>query len=237
VKVPPDRAVAGPRRAAVRGIVAGCAVLLLLGAGVLAGFGPQVRADRAVSAAFYAGDARPGWLEALLQVVTAPGLSVVRFVVFLPVVLVLARRGRWRTVLWVAAAVVLVGPLTTLLKDAFGRLRPQFAGGGAQLSTPGFPSGHSSGIATLVTVALVLSWPLLGGAARRVALALGAVVVVVVGLSRMWLGVHYLTDVLGGWAFGGAWSLAVALALGGLPGGPAALPGRVPAAGPAEPAR
>jgi undecaprenyl-diphosphatase len=52
------------------------------------------------------------------------------------------------------------------------------------------------------------------------------VLVVVVGLSRMWLGVHYLTDVLGGWALGVGWSLAVALLLGGLPRGRAALPGR-----------
>jgi undecaprenyl-diphosphatase len=126
----------------------------------------------------------------------------------------------------VVLAVGLVGPLTTLLKDAFGRLRPQFAGGGAQLSSLSFPSGHSSGIATLVTVALVLAWPLLvTPAARRGAVAAGAALVVVVGLSRMWLGVHYLTDVLGGWSLGVAWSLAVALALGGLPGGRAALPG------------
>jgi undecaprenyl-diphosphatase len=86
-----------------------------------------------------------------------------------------------------------------------------------------YPSGHSSGIATLVVVALVLAWPLLRPRARPVVAAVGVAAVVVVGLSRMWLGVHYLTDVVGGWALGTAWTLSVALAYGALPGGPAAL--------------
>jgi membrane-associated phospholipid phosphatase len=50
--------------------------------------------------------------------------------------------------------------------------------------------------------------------------------VLLVGLTRMWLGVHYLSDVVGGWALGIAWSLAVALAFQALPGGRGALPGR-----------
>jgi len=49
---------------------------------------------------------------------------------------------------------------------------------------------------------------------------------VLVGLTRMWLGVHFLSDVLGGWAFGAAWTLLVALAFDALPGGRGALPRR-----------
>jgi undecaprenyl-diphosphatase len=202
---------------------------VLLGAGVLAGFAPQLRVDAAVSRALYAGDARPGWLEALLQVVTAPGLSVVRITVFAPVVAWLLRRRAWWTAAWTATAVLLVGPITTLLKDAVDRTRPQFTAGGAQLSSLSYPSGHSSGVATLATVALVLAWPLLAVRARRRALAAGVLLVLVVGTSRMWLGVHYLTDVLGGWSLGVAWSLAVALAFDALPGGRAALSPRAPA--------
>jgi undecaprenyl-diphosphatase len=201
-------------------------VLAVLGAGVVAGFGPQLRLDDAVSRWMYVGDSAPVWLHDVLSVVTAPGLAVVRLVVFLPVVGWLVLRGRWRTAVWVALAVGAIGPLTSLLKTLFDRVRPPFENGGASYASLSFPSGHSSGIATLVTVALVLAWPLLTAVARRRCLAAGVAVVVVVGLSRMWLGVHYLTDVVGGWSLGVAWSLAVALAVGGLPGGRAALSGR-----------
>jgi membrane-associated phospholipid phosphatase len=230
VSVPPSGAPAASRRgAAAAGAAAATAVLALLGAGVVGGFGPQQRLDAAVSHAFYAGDARPGWLEALLQVVTAPGLTAVRVVVLAPVVGWLLRRAAWWTAAWVATAALLVGPLTSLLKVGFDRVRPQFAHGGAQLSSLSFPSGHSSGVATLVTVGLVLGWPLLARGVRRRVLAAGVALIVVVGLSRMWLGVHYLTDVLGGWSLGVAWSLAVALAFDALPGGRAALVPRPPA--------
>ncbi|WRL66911.1 phosphatase PAP2 family protein [Blastococcus brunescens] len=78
-------------------------------------------------------------------------------------------------------------------------------------------------MAALVVVALVLAWPLLGSSARRRALAGGVALVLLVGLTRMWLGVHYLSDVVGGWSFGLAWTLGTALLFGALPGGRAAL--------------
>ena len=75
-------------------------------------------------------------------------------------------------------------------------------------------------------VALLLAWPVLAPRWRRWWLALGVVAVVLVGCTRMWLGVHYLSDVLGGWALGISWCLLVAVALDALPGGRAALPPR-----------
>lgn len=219
--------VASPRvtRPHALGVVAGClAVVALLGAGVLADFGPQLDLDGAVSEALYAGDDRANLLNGLLEVLTAPGLTVVRVLVFLPVVLWLLVREALLTALWVSVAVVGIAPLTTLLKDLFGRLRPDFDLGGARYESLSYPSGHSSGIATLVTVGLLLAWPLLARRARTWVVVLGTCLVVLVGLTRMWLGVHYLSDVLGGWALGVGWSVLVATLLGGLPGGRAALP-------------
>jgi membrane-associated phospholipid phosphatase len=226
VQVPPDGSATVTRsRASVAvGATALCLVVLaLLGAGVRSDFGPQARLDAAAGEALYAGDDRATALDWLLEVLTAPGLSWVRFLVFVPVLVWLVRRGTWWTAAWLVTAVVLVAPLTSLLKEYFGRVRPPFDEGGARYESLSFPSGHSSGIATLVTVALVLAWPVLSAHARRWSLAAGIALVLLVGLTRMWLGVHYLSDVVGGWSLGVAWTLGTALLLGAFPGGRAAL--------------
>lgn len=214
------------RRRALGAVVAGLVVLLALGAGVLADLDPQIRLDDAVSTALYAGDDRSAGLDGLLETLTAPGTAWFRALVLLPVVAWLVLRARWRTALWVVVAAALVSPLTTALKELVGRARPAFEGGGLEYGSLSYPSGHSSGIATLVTVVLVLAWPRLRAAGRRMAVVAGGALVVLVGLTRMWLGVHFLSDVVGGWSLGVAWTLGAALVLGGLPGGPAALPAR-----------
>jgi undecaprenyl-diphosphatase len=209
--------------AAVVGAALGVIVLALLGAGVRSDFGPQLRLDAQVSEALYAGDQRARSLDWLLEVLTAPGLAVVRGLVFLPVVVLLLRRRAWWTAAWLVTAVVLVTPLTTLLKELFGRVRPDFAEGGVRYESLSFPSGHSSGIATLVTAGLILAWPLLAARARRWLLAVGVLLVVLVGLTRIWLGVHYLSDVVAGWALGTSWSLLTALVFGAFAEGRASL--------------
>ena len=228
--VPPDGSSVVTRTRATRavpaaaGTVAVCLVLVaLLGAGVRADFGPQLRLDGIVSEALYAGDSRAVALDDLLAALTAPGLSWFRFVVFLPVLVLIVRRRAWWTAAWLVTAVALIGPLTGLLKIYFGRVRPDFADGGARLESLSYPSGHSSGIATLVTVALVLAWPLMAARGRHWALAAGVALVLLVGLTRMWLGVHFLSDVVGGWALGLGWALLTALVFGAFAEGRAAL--------------
>lgn len=212
---------------AVVAAIAGCLlVVVLLGIGVRTQFGPQLRLDTSLSRVFYAGDHRSGAVNGLLQVLTAPGLSVFRYVVFLPVVLFLARLRAWWTLAWVVSVVVLIGPLTTLIKAYVARVRPPFVNGGALDLSRSFPSGHSSGIAASVVVGLVLAWPVLSARARRLWSGAGTALIVVVGFSRMWLGVHYLSDVVAGWSLGIAWALLTALLFGAFPGGRAALAAR-----------
>ena len=210
-------------------VVAACvAVVALLGAGVHEDFGPQMELDGAVSEAVYVGDDRARGLDWLLEALTTPGGSAFRLVVFLAVLAWLVRRRHWPIAAWVLTAVVFIGPLTSLLKALFGRIRPDFDHGGARVDSLSFPSGHSSGIATLVTVALILAWPVLAPRARRLWVTLGVAAVVLVGATRLLLGVHYLSDVVGGWALGLAWSLGVALLFRALPGGRGALPAPAP---------
>jgi membrane-associated phospholipid phosphatase len=232
VSVPPPGRPQVTRTRALVAVGSCLAVVASLGAGVQSDFAPQLHLDGVVSEAVYVGNDRASSLDWLLEVLTTPGGSAFRLVVFLAVLAWLARRRQWPVAAWVLTAVVLVGPLTSLLKALFGRIRPDFDHGGARLESLSFPSGHSSGIATLVTVALVLTWPVLAPRARRLWVALGVAVAVLVGLTRMLLGVHYLSDVVGGWALGVAWTLAVALVFGALPGGRGALPAgeRQPAA-------
>jgi undecaprenyl-diphosphatase len=207
--------------------VAACLVVLaLLWIGFATHFGPQLRLDTALSRVFYAGDHRSAALNGLLQTISAPGLSVFRYVVAVPVVALLVRARAWWTLAWVATVVVLIGPLTTAVKTIVGRVRPPFANGGALDPSKSFPSGHSSGIAASVVVALVLAWPVLSARARRIWLTVGVALIVVVGFSRMWLGEHYLSDVVAGWSLGIAFALLTALLFGAFPGGRAALPAR-----------
>jgi membrane-associated phospholipid phosphatase len=213
-------------------LVAVCfTVVAVLGIGVLTHFAPQMNLDGTVSETLYVGDQRTVMVNGLLQVLTAPGVTLFRCLVFLPVVVLLVLRGRAATALWVAIPILTIGPLNTLCKTIFGRVRPDFDKGGALLDSLSFPSGHSSGITTLVAVSLLLVWPLIAHrAARRAVMTAGVILVVMVGLTRMWLGVHFLSDVVGGWALGLGWTVLVATLLGGLPGHRAALPRRVPAA-------
>lgn len=219
--VPPYGGTTVARRRAVGPaltVVAVCAaVFALLGAGLRAGSGAQRELDAEVSRALYAGDDRSRPLDVLLEVLTAPGLSVVRYLVAVPVLVWLVRRRAWRTALWVVVAAVSVRDVTAALKEFFGRVRPAFEDGGAGYDSLSFPSGHSSGIATLVTAGLLLAWPRLAPDGRRLWAVLGVLLVLLVGLTRMWLGVHYLSDVLAGWALGVGWTVLTGVVLRVLP--------------------
>lgn len=112
------------------------------------------------------------------------------------------------TALLVATAVITGSLGVSWLKAGFGRLRPaaDFAG----LVAPGlsFPSGHA-GVSAIVflTLGALLASTRSRAIERTYILAMASLMTLLVGLSRIALGVHWATDVLAGWAFGAAWAM------------------------------
>lgn len=156
----------------------------------------------------------------VLQVLTAPGLSAFRAVILLPVAIVFAVRRRLRLTGFVLVAGIAVGPLTTVLKELVGRVRPTADDPLVAASGLSFPSGHSSGAAALAGVLLVVSWVLVSRRWRPW-LATGLVLcALVVAWTRIALGVHYLSDTVAGLALGAAVVLLSMAAFGIHPAGP-----------------
>jgi undecaprenyl-diphosphatase len=164
-------------------------------------------------AAFVASHREP-WLTSVLKVLTWLGSTAVLIPVALATGGWLRRETRsWRPLLVLALSLAGAFGFSQLVKHAVGRARPDdrlvHAVGYA------FPSGHATfAAAGWLGLAIVLArvWP-----ARRAALLAAALAVIaIVGASRVYLQVHWTTDVLGGWALGGLW-LAIVLAVAGAP--------------------
>jgi len=119
------------------------------------------------------------------------------------VVLALRRRWRLATYLLVTGAGALV--LDPVLKALVGRLRPVVAHPIAYGNGNSFPSGHALGSIVCYGALFLVFLPAARGAWRRVLAALFVTLIAVIGISRLLLGVHYVSDVLGGWALGITW--------------------------------
>jgi undecaprenyl-diphosphatase len=156
---------------------------------------------------------RTPWLTTLAKGVTtlgAPGL-VWTLAFGCAVALALARRW-WEFWILVAGMVLIISGLH-LLKDAVDRPRPD--GGLVSASGSSFPSGHAAYSTFYVWLAVTIVMRLRPGMARKSAVVLAGVgVAAAVGLSRVYLGVHYLSDVSAGWALGATtFALCAAIAL------------------------
>ena len=144
---------------------------------------------------------RPGGVRRAAAVITATGTGVVPYLLAAIAGLVTGRgsRGRALTAVW-AMLVLLVIQLARLgLAYLVGRHRPPAADWAVHVSGCAFPSGHTVTSATAAGILLWALWPRLAGAWRAVAVAGIATWAVAVGLTRVYLGVHWPTDVLGGW--------------------------------------
>jgi undecaprenyl-diphosphatase len=152
--------------------------------GLIAGYGALVSVVKAVT-----------WLGSDGVLWTIIGVSAV----------FLAFRRRWRLVayLLVTGAGALV--MDPILKDLVGRLRPVVAHPIAHGGGNSFPSGHSLGSITCYGAIFLVFLPAARGRWRTVFTTAIVTLVALIGISRILLGVHYLSDVLGGWTLGITW--------------------------------
>jgi undecaprenyl-diphosphatase len=151
--------------------------------------------------------AHPGWVVVLRDLSALGGTTVLAlFTVLAAGYLLVIRKPRTALLIVVAA---LAGTATvSAFKLAFGRLRPEAAAADAVVTGLSFPSGHASMSAIVfLTLGALIAAQRRSAAERAFILAAAVLLTLLVGASRTLLGVHWFTDVVGGWAFGTGWAL------------------------------
>lgn len=150
----------------------------------------------------------PHWVEEAMRDLTALGSMVIVTLVTVTVVGYLALQQRLRSAIFLVVAVVGGVVIGAFLKGVFDRPRPDVVPHMVEVLSESFPSGH--------TIISSIVYPILGVMVSRTVrrtrtrvylLAVAIGLALLVGLTRVYLGVHYPTDVLGGWALGFAWAL------------------------------
>jgi undecaprenyl-diphosphatase len=156
---------------------------------------------------------RAGWLVDLAKVVTALGSSAVVWPLAAIAAAMLAARRRWAELGVLVAGMLLVFVGVHELKTMVDRPRP--GDGLVAVSGSSFPSAHAAYSTFYVWLAVTVVIRLRPGMARgALVIAAGIALSALVGLSRVYLGVHYLSDVSAGWALGAAaFSFCAAIAL------------------------
>jgi undecaprenyl-diphosphatase len=150
----------------------------------------------------------PIWVEELARDVTA--LGSMGFVTFLTLASAgfLALQGKRHPALYLIVAVSTGTAISLALKSIFDRPRPDLVPHAQAVYTSSFPSGHTM-LSTLAffTVAAILASAQTNRRLKAYLLCLAAFLSLAVGLTRIYLGVHWPTDVLAGWTAGAAWAL------------------------------
>jgi undecaprenyl-diphosphatase len=185
-------------------------ILVLLGAALSAVTEDVVTSDELVRlddpVSRFLVDHREPWLNTVMTVVTNFGTVYVLVPVLLAVgVLAWRRRGTWKPLGFMALTLAGASLTSTIIKLIVARPRPTMDALVRAIGY-GFPSGHSTAAAAgWLSAALVLGWLTSSVALRVTVGAVAIAIVTLVGVSRVYLGVHQPTDVLGGWALGALW--------------------------------
>jgi undecaprenyl-diphosphatase len=150
----------------------------------------------------------PHWLEESMRDVTAlGGVTFLTLATIVGVITLVFHRKRVHALIFLGA--VLAAQVSSeLLKDVYDRPRPSLVPHGSWVYSASFPSGHSTlSAATFFILAAVIADLEKALPAKIFVVVLAAIVVVAVGFSRVYLGVHWPSDVLAGWSLGSMWAL------------------------------
>jgi undecaprenyl-diphosphatase len=151
----------------------------------------------------------PAWMQEAARDLTSLGSIIVLVIMTCAVAIYLFLARKYATA-WLLLVAVFGGmAMNDLLKLAFARPRPDHVYQAARVFTSSFPSAHAELSAiTYLTMAALLAQNQSSFRIGLYFIVLAVLLTILIGVSRIYLGVHYPTDVLGGWCIGAAWALA-----------------------------
>ncbi len=149
----------------------------------------------------------PPWVEETVRDFTALGGAAVLFLLTASVVGYWVIQRKYRAALLLVLAVIGGLVLSQFLKSTFGRPRPDLVPHGSYVYFASFPSGHSMlAASTYLTLGALVARLQARRRLKVYTLSLAVLITGLVGISRIYLGVHWPTDVLAGWTAGAAWA-------------------------------
>lgn len=150
----------------------------------------------------------PAWLESVVRDITSLGSFSVLTIMTLGVIGYLLIDGKRAAAAFVFVAIAGGGILSELLKHVFARPRPELVAHLVDVKTMSFPSGHAmSSAVTFLTLGVLLTRIQTRQRLKAYLLSFAIFLTLLVGMSRIYLGVHWPTDVLAGWCAGAAWAM------------------------------
>jgi len=147
-------------------------------------------------------------LDVFAAALTKLGGFGVVFVIACAIALILLLRGQWSALAYLLTTVVGSRLINLTAKGLLHRVRPHLWESPAPEFDFAFPSGHSMGSMTLVAALVILTW---GSSWCWVVLVVGSLLVFAIAWTRLYLGVHFPSDILAGWMVSIPWAIGVSL--------------------------
>jgi len=148
----------------------------------------------------------------VMRIISDSGSTLAWWIILSVLTITLLLRRLPRLALFVVVTGIGSSILNGLIKAAVSRARPALDDPVAVAAGKSFPSGHSQSAIVGYGILVVILLPLLPAVWQRIALCFAVIMVLLIGFSRIALGVHYLSDVLGAYLIGSVWLLGMVVA-------------------------